>query len=148
MNRKVLLLNLALLALAATLGWQLRVRWLDARTHERTFLSRTPAGPPVLPPPPAQLPKPVSPADYIDVAQKTLFSKDRNPNVIVDPPPPAPAPPKPAPPKEPGLGVDMGGGFRACVPGDPSPAGTVLNGYRKVVAQSLMGPSCHWEQVK
>ena len=37
---------------------------------------------------------PVSPADYLEVAQKTLFSKDRNPNVVLDPPPP----PKPDPP--------------------------------------------------
>jgi general secretion pathway protein D len=46
------------------------------------------------------------------------------------------------------LGADMGAGFRACVPGENSPAGTVFNGYRKVVAQGLMGQSCHWELEK
>jgi hypothetical protein len=47
----------------------------------------------------------------------------------------------------PAVGTDMGGGFRACT-GDSSPAGTVVGGYRKVIGQSLMGPTCHWEQVK
>ena len=189
----------------------------------------------------------MTPADYVEVAQKTLFSQDRNPNVVVDPPPPPkPEPPMPAlpfywgqmafgdpvailtigpageqkrfhvgekvgdfklvafdsqnitfdwngkeiekkllelAPKEgtqpaaassaassapapsqgqftsitaaapqastapPAVGTDMGGGFRACT-GDSSPAGTIVNGYRKVIGQSLMGPTCHWEQVK
>jgi hypothetical protein len=44
----------------------------------------------------------------------------------------------------PALGVDMGGP-RACVASDHSPAGTILNGYKKVITQGLMGPSCHWE---
>jgi hypothetical protein len=35
-------------------------------------------------------------AEYIDVAQKTLFSKDRNPNVVIELPPPKPEPPMPA----------------------------------------------------
>jgi hypothetical protein len=50
--------------------------------------------------------------------------------------------------KEPSLGADMGGGYRGCASGDTSPAGTVLSGYKKVVAQGLMGSSCHWEQIK
>jgi hypothetical protein len=58
------------------------------------------------------------------------------------------APPQAAPDKGPALGVEMGGDFRACVMGDTSPAGTVLNGYRKVVATTLMGQSCHWERIK
>jgi hypothetical protein len=40
------------------------------------------------------------PANYLEVAQKTLFSKDRNPNVIVEVvPPPAPKPEEPTPPR-------------------------------------------------
>jgi hypothetical protein len=46
------------------------------------------------------------------------------------------------------IGVDMGAGNRACVMGDTTPAGTVINGYKKMVSQTLMGQSCHWEQVK
>jgi len=39
----------------------------------------------------------VVPASYLEIAQKMLFSKDRNSQVIVDPPKP-PEPPKPLPP--------------------------------------------------
>ena len=49
--------------------------------------------------------------------------------------------------KNPQLGQDMGSGFRACVAGENSPAGTVLDGYRKVISQGLMGQSCFWEKV-
>lgn len=45
-------------------------------------------------------------------------------------------------------GADTGVGFRACQTGDNSPNGTVVNGYKKVVAASMMGQSCHWEAVK
>ena len=37
-----------------------------------------------LPPPSPAPPEAVVPANYLDVAQKTLFSKDRNPNVIIE----------------------------------------------------------------
>jgi hypothetical protein len=43
---------------------------------------------------------PAVPAEYIDVAQRMLFSKDRDPNVLIEPPAPPPPPPpeKPVPP--------------------------------------------------
>ena len=40
MNRRILLLSLALLALAGSLGWLLRQRWLEARAHEQAVLNR------------------------------------------------------------------------------------------------------------
>ena len=243
MNRRILLLSLALIALAGSLGWLLRQKWLDARAHEQAVLSQPARVRALQPPPSPPAPAPVSPADYVEVAQKTLFSKDRNPNIVVDPPPPPkpdpPLPPLPvywgqmqfgdpvviltapkvpeqksyhagdnvgdfklvafngdsitfdwngkqverklselapkdaslapaaasaaaAPPLQvtniapvppppsnapPAAGTDMGGGFKACT-GDSAPAGTVVGGYRKVIGQSLMGPTCHWEQVK
>jgi hypothetical protein len=33
---------------------------------------------------------------------------------------------------------------KACRPGDTSPAGTVDDGFRKVVTQSIFGPVCRW----
>jgi len=58
-------------------------------------------------------------------------------------------PPKPAPATKPAApGNDMGGGFRACVMGDTSPAGTVADGYTKRISQSLMGQQCFWEKSK
>lgn len=250
MNRKIALLNLALLALIGLLVWQLRVRRQEAAAKEQAVLLKEARKQALLaPPPPAPVP-PVAPAEYIDTVQKMLFSKDRNPNVIVEVPPPAPPPPPPpvmpplpryfgqihfggdpvvilslgapseqkgyaigdkigefkvlafdpdsitfewnggpvvkklsdmkpkdaqalqqvaaapapqpqsnavvaigsnsgtngAPP--PSVGPDMGGGFHACVMSDTSPAGTVIDGYRKIISQTLMGKSCAWEQVK
>ncbi len=261
MSRKIILLNLALVALLASAGWLLRARWREARAHQRAVLEQTiPPKGVFAPPPPAPV-RPVAAAEYFEVAQKMLFSKDRNPTVVVDIPKPPPVPPEPpipplptfygtislfgdsvillstgtgkdavqksyragdnvgpfklvdfdrdnitlewrgktvnsslqklvaknepppqpsaaqqppapaqvtslapaAPPsaatsigsssaggdnRTPTLGVDMGAGFRACAMGDTSPAGTILNGYRKIVAATLMGNSCHWEPVK
>jgi len=39
--------------------------------------------------------KPVAAADYVDVATRMLFSKDRNPTVVIEPPPVKPAKPEP-----------------------------------------------------
>jgi hypothetical protein len=249
LNRKIIFLNLALLALAGWLFWLLRLKWLELHMHEHTVLSLSPQvrkrmqlpSPPLFKPPPA--------SDYNEVAQKTLFAKDRNPNVIVEvkpPPPPPPPPPMPALPayfgemtwgdpvillklpkgaqkryhagetvgpfelvsfdaekvifgwngktverkleelkeKDPTpdavaaapakaapaaaaatpsvksigandkndkkvsdkLGIDEGS-VRLCVAGDDSPAGTIVDGYKKKVVNGLMGASCLWEQV-
>src|SRR5579885_2277318 len=96
MSRKLIALNLALVALAATLGWQARKRYLEMKAHEREILDRSVRAQPVIPPPAAQLPAPVTAVQYGEVAQKTLFSKDRNPTVVVEAPPPKPEPPMPA----------------------------------------------------
>ncbi|HEX5431046.1 MAG TPA: hypothetical protein VFW83_03715 [Bryobacteraceae bacterium] len=243
MNRKILLLNAALLALAGSLFWLLRIKWTDSNAHERASLDKKIAPRAVIAPPPLPPVKAAKPTDYLDVAQKTLFSADRNPNIVADPPKPPP-PPKPLPklpsyygqmalggdavvllslksdgqksyavgdkigdfkiaafdhdsitfdwdgkpvvrkladlaPTEPqqqaspaasapskspvvtnlakapapkasteppSLGTDMGGGNRACKAGDTSPAGTVLDGYKKVVSQGLMGQACFWKK--
>ena len=96
MNRRLVLLNLALLALAGALVWTLRANWLAAKTRERAVLQRKVAAKAVMPPPALPAVKAVAPAEYIDVAGKMLFSKDRNPTVVVEPPKPAPEPVMPA----------------------------------------------------
>jgi hypothetical protein len=86
----LLLLNLVLLLLTAAAGWQLRREWLAARAREEAVLKRKlqPApAPPVSPMEPA---RPVMPAGYAEIAQKMLFVRDRNPNVVVEA---VPAPP-------------------------------------------------------
>jgi hypothetical protein len=251
LSRKVILLNLALIALIGSMVSMLRARWLAEKTHERVVLGQSVPPKTVFAPPAPAPPKAVTPAEYLDVAQKDLFSKDRNPTVPVDaPPPPPPPPPMPALPNFHGLmmfgdpvlilstdgkgavqkgyrvgdaigpfkliafdrdnvtfewkgkqverkleelapkeapppvqqapppapsgpaasapgqvtslspiaspatsdgsvvGSDAGGGFRGCTAGDNSPSGTVKDGYKKVVTQTLFGSSCHWEQVK
>jgi hypothetical protein len=96
MNRNMLLLNSVLLLIVGTLGFTLRERWLSARQQDREMLQRQGPVPPVLPPPPLTPFKNVTPAQYFEVADRTLFSKDRNPTLIADPPPPLPpAPPMP-----------------------------------------------------
>ncbi|MBV8845409.1 MAG: hypothetical protein JO307_21580 [Bryobacterales bacterium] len=249
MSRRLWLLNFALVALVGVLFWRLRLKYLAEESEQRAFLSQAPHMRALLAPPASPPLGPVKPADYAEVAEKMLFSKDRNPNVIVQPPPPPPPPPpmpalpfyygqmaigqpvvllgvanngeqksyhvgedvgkfkltafdvetitfewdgkqvvrklqelipkevvpaaapataasgpnpdagpktsivapavkqelatKPAEP-----GVDMGAGFRGCVAGDTSPAGTVSNGYKKNITQGLMGQTCYWEKVK
>jgi len=96
MKRKVILLNLALAALAGGLGWTLRQRWIEGQARERAVFVTAARRMALLPPPPLAGPKTVAPAEYLEVAQKTLFSKDRNPNVIVEPEKPKPEPPMPA----------------------------------------------------
>lgn len=45
------------------------------------------------------------------------------------------------------LGKDNGGGVRMCVKDDDSPAGTVVDGYKKVITTNMFGATCMWQQV-
>lgn len=110
MNRKLLALNLVLVALAVLAGIQLRSRYVADRSRAKSKLHvplAKVAAPPFTPPaePPAALP-----ANYIGVAQKDLFDPSRNPDVPVEaPPPPPPPPPMPALPSYHGA-VNFGDG--------------------------------------
>jgi len=78
----------------------LRAHWRETRARELATLSKAARKIEVLPPPSPVPPEAAVPANYLEVAQKTLFSKDRNPNVIVEVvPPPAPKPEEPTPPR-------------------------------------------------
>ena len=93
--KRLLLWNL-LLAVCATAGiYELRREWTQTRAQEEIVLLRKPPAPKVDVPPPPVKPAPFQATNYNDVAQKMLFSKDRNPTVE---PPPPPAPPPPPPP--------------------------------------------------
>lgn len=94
--KRLLLWNL-LLAVCATAGiFELRREWTETRAQEQVMLLRKPVQAKAELPPPPPKPAPFQAASYTDVAQKTLFSKDRNPNVEI-PVPPAPPPPPPMP---------------------------------------------------
>lgn len=238
MKRKLILLNVALAVLAAAAGWQLRAKWREGRAQERKVLQQS-AKPAVAPPPPAlEAPPPAKAAGYSEVAQKTLFSKDRNPNVVVEVAPPKPVPEFPvaygimnlggssivmlsakqaepsrryspgdkvgeftladvendaivlewdgrqfrkslkelrpaaaaapaaaapaaaaattvvAPVRtavasaDPGPGAQTTEEHRDCQAGDTAPAGTIRNGYRKVLVPSPFGDFCRWDLVK
>jgi len=44
-------------------------------------------------------------------------------------------------------GPDVGGSIKGCQVGDNSPAGTVTDGYKKVMTETPFGKSCRWEKV-
>ncbi len=252
MSRKMIVLNLVMVALTVALIWQVHRHYLEMKAHEREVLRQSARARQVLPPPAVAAPAPVAPYQYLDVAQRTLFARDRNPTVVVEPPKPEPEPPlpqmpvyygqlnlggdpvifmsarggaqkryrvgekvgdfdlvafdsqkvvfgwnkkqiektlselrakteqadvpaqnpfvAPAPASAPGGArvVILGGGtvgdankpdkivgdaisgtdYKACVMNDPTPAGQVVDGYKKVVTRGLMGNSCLWEKVK
>ncbi|MGA2211686.1 MAG: hypothetical protein ABSH31_00310 [Bryobacteraceae bacterium] len=102
---KLRLLDLALLVLAGLLGWQVRREWIDSHARAQALLQG--GLPPSKVPGLAPLDKvdPPTAAAYAEVATKNLFSADRNPNVIVDPPKPEPE--KPPPPFPVAHGVMM-----------------------------------------
>jgi hypothetical protein len=97
-TRKLWLLNLALVVLLSLLALQLRREFAAEDAREQALWHAHII--PVKATPLAPLPKvpPLSAIAYSPVAQMNLFSKDRNPNVLVDPviaPAPPPVPPFP-----------------------------------------------------
>jgi hypothetical protein len=99
LTHKLIALNLALLAALGALVFQVRREWHEARARERAFLASRITPTPAPPLAPLPKPAPLTAAAYAPVAEKNLFSKDRNANVILDPPvapPPKPVPPFPA----------------------------------------------------
>ncbi len=245
MNTKLVWVNLLLIALVAAIAWRVRAEWMTQQAREQGIRTARVVPPTVTPAPIPAPPSPVTAGTYSDIASRMLFSKERNPTVIIDMPPPPP--PKPMPPlpllhgvlglpsgmvalmspdaKSPGKpikvgekigefelagltqdeislkwedktvtrsvsemiyqglekapatgapqqlasaapppaatlpppsgsgkpGGDVGGtsdGFKMCTAGDTSPAGTVADGYRKVLTATPFGNSCHWEPAK
>lgn len=110
MKRRILFLNVALLAMTVWLAYEIRQNWLLAQARERQLLAARPPAVKVAAPPPVAAPVAAPAAGYADLAMRTLFAKDRNPNVVVEPPPPPPPPP-PVPPFPYSYGVmDLGDG--------------------------------------
>jgi hypothetical protein len=251
MSRKLILLNVLLLALIGVVAWQMRVSYLRSMEAQKRFLARQTA---VIPPPGVVFPpapQQTSASAFFQVAEQLLFSRDRNPTVIIEKPPPKPMPAFPryygmmnfgqgprvilasasgAPQKSyvvgetigefkiktiqpTGLefewdgkpikatflemkdtqvqqaaansssassgnsgpaakslssespkpvaaattvgggnvnrpGIDIGGGYRGCTPGDTTPSGAVVDGFRKLITQTPFGGSCRWEKVQ
>jgi hypothetical protein len=86
MTRKLMLLDVALAALVSFLAWQMRREWVEAHSRAQAFLSAQVKQVPA--PRLAALPRvsPLAAMAYAEVAQLNLFSQDRNPQVILDPP--------------------------------------------------------------
>jgi hypothetical protein len=243
---RIIVLNLLLVVAMGASVWQARVRWKEWQVKRQTNLNVAVKA--VVLPPLGPAPKPETPpaSKYLDVATKDLFSKDRNPVVVPDPPkvektkpmPPLPVvygvlglpsgtkaimaekagagsrsvhegdtigefkiaslnpqsvtfdwedqhisrkiedlidrsdatpggggqgpavqqaapavaiqqPQSSAPAAAKDLGAEIPGqAMRTCQPGDKSPAGTVVDGYRKTILSSPFGGICRWEAVR
>lgn len=83
-----LIAALALIGAAAAVAWHGRVAWREAEAKRQRLDAPVKAAPVAIAPSQA---KPETPqaVKYADVANKNLFSKDRNPNIVVEPPKPA-----------------------------------------------------------
>ena len=85
-NSKLIAINVGLAAALALIAWQGRVRWVEAQAQRRANVN-LPIRHIVAPHPvPEAKPEGVQAAKYADVATKNLFSKDRNPTVVVEQP--------------------------------------------------------------
>jgi hypothetical protein len=96
LNRKLLILDVVLAAVAVYAGFQFRGQWLAAKAREAAIANRKPNPLPAPQFTPLATAPPVLSAGYAEIAQKLLFDRSRNSTVVVEVPPPPP--PKPMPP--------------------------------------------------
>lgn len=87
MTRKLMLLNLALVALLASLFVRFREVSAAVAEREQRVLGQKIAVQKYPPLPSLPVVAPVAGANYLDVAQRMVLARDRNPNVIIDPEP-------------------------------------------------------------
>jgi hypothetical protein len=79
----LLLTSLVLCACLGAVIWMGAAQWRQSETQRRAIATATPKLTPV-PPPAAPPPAEPTAVVYADVAEKNLFSKDRNPNVVIE----------------------------------------------------------------
>jgi len=97
LKRKLIALDLALVAAIGAASWKLRQDWIALRAREQSLRMRSAKGSQSGVFNAAQAPQPVAAVGYAEIAQKTLFAKDRNPDVVVDVEQPKPKPMPPLP---------------------------------------------------
>ncbi len=95
MKKKLTLLNLLLLCALGLIGKELMDMRRAARARKQAALDQKLKPAPAPPVTPVPAPAAVQAVGYLDVAQQTLFSKDRNPNIAVEPEKPKVIPPFP-----------------------------------------------------
>jgi hypothetical protein len=100
MNRKLILLNVVLVAVVGYAGYRFRNEYRAAKARETAMHRAKVGSAPVAPLSALTEQPPVMATTYQVVATKTLFHPSRDPNLPVEvPPPPPPPPPMPALPK-------------------------------------------------
>ncbi len=86
MKAKLIVLNLSLVLALEAIVWQARNSWNQAEAKRQTNISVKVKPLPAPPLTPTPKPEAVLATKFADVATKDLFSKDRNPTVVIDPP--------------------------------------------------------------
>lgn len=110
---KLIAIDLLLVLAIAAIAWQGRLQLRQAQAERRENLNPAVMKPAAVPPAiPQPEPEPAQPLKYVDVATKNLFAKDRNPDVIMDPPKVEAAKPMPPLPLVYGV-LGLPGGTRA-----------------------------------
>src|SRR5262245_49416601 len=97
MKQKLLLLDIALVAIVTAAGFQIRAQGKQNKAREQAKLHVALKPVPVQPPPAIPKQPDVVPVNYFKIAEKMLFDPSRN-SVVAPPPPPPPPPPRPMPP--------------------------------------------------
>jgi hypothetical protein len=92
-----------LLLTSLLLGFRLRMLWLDAREREEMVRLNEIKRLKYREGPPSPQVQSVNAMNYSDVAMRMLFSRDRNPTVVIETPAPPPEPPMPPFPKSNGV---------------------------------------------
>jgi hypothetical protein len=148
-KNKLIALNASLAAGLALVAWQGAETWKDAQARRRATVDVPVKH--ITPPPmtPAKKPDTVQAAQYADVAAKNLFSQDRNPTVVVDPP--KVEPPKIMPPLPVVYGVlGLPSGVKAIMAEQPGKVSKPVQtgdtiGEFKVIALDLRKIKFEWE---
>jgi hypothetical protein len=146
---KLIALNLLLLAGVGTVAWQARVRSRETQAISRSNLNAVVK--PVAPPPLSPTPRPEAPpaTKYAEVATNDLFSKDRNPTVVIEPP--KIAAPKPMPPLPTVYGVlALPSGIKAIMADKPGSGSKPVHtgdtvGEFKIVALDSQNVTFEWD---
>jgi hypothetical protein len=103
MTRRLFYLNAFLLLASLLLGIRLRMLWLDAREREDIVRLNDINRLKYRELPPTAQVQAVNAMNYSDVAMRMLFSRDRNPTVVIEVAPAPPPPPTPPFPKSNGV---------------------------------------------
>jgi hypothetical protein len=85
LKTRLIVVNILLAAGIGALGWQLNVRWKQAEAERQANLNVKVKPVTVVPAAPAPKPESATPAQYAQVAEKNLFSTDRNPTIVIEP---------------------------------------------------------------